>query len=277
MVMGCNENHQPGERFYFGSNFKMHKTFAEVKTFLQFLSQEHQTQPGLQLFVIPPFTSLGGLQDVERPDCLWVGAQNMHWAAAGPYTGEISAGMLSDLKVDLVMLGHAERRHKFGETDTDLHKKVQSAINHQLRILLCVGETAEQREYGITPEILAMQLKVALHDYPIDKLDGLMVAYEPVWAIGAGSQEATPGDISASIRQIKQTLHHIFGDAASHVPVLYGGSVNKDNCGAYVQHTPIDGLFVGRSAWQPEGFMEVLQAALVARQNVQALFDTHAL
>lgn len=257
----------PNRRFYFGSNFKMHKTQAEVKTFVQLLRQLCENQPELQLFIIPPFTALGGLQDITRPDNLWIGAQNMHWASSGPYTGEVSAPMLRDLGVDLVMLGHAERRHKFGETDSDLNKKVQNAMMHGLRVLLCVGETAEQRQFGVTQEVLAMQLKIALHNFPLGQYDHLMVAYEPVWAIGAGSQEARPADITPSITQIKYTLSDIFRNNADHIPVLYGGSVNKNNCAAYVQHTAVDGLFVGRAAWQPEGFTEVLQAALTPLHN----------
>jgi triosephosphate isomerase len=175
--------------------------------------------------------------------------------------------MLRDLGVDLVMLGHAERRHKFGETDIQVNKKVQSAINHQLRVLLCVGETAKQRRAGITDEVLAMQLKVALLGFPDELTDQLMVAYEPVWAIGAGSQEAQPQDIAPSINHIKHTLNTCFGEAARRISVLYGGSVSESNCSDYVQKTEVDGLFVGRAAWQPEGFMNVLRAATTLRHD----------
>lgn len=252
----------PAKHFYFGSNFKMHKTQAEVKAFVQSLIKTYEGQPDIQIFIIPPFTALGGLHGIARPENLWIGAQNMHWANAGPYTGEISAPMLCDLGVDLVMLGHAERRHQFGETDSNLYKKVQSAIHHHLRVLLCVGETAEQRQFGITNEILAMQLKIALFDFPKELSDHLMVAYEPVWAIGEGSQEATPHDIAPSINQIRHTLDTLFGKDAHPIPVLYGGSVNKENCSAYAQKTAVDGLFVGRAAWQIEGFKDVLQTAI---------------
>ncbi len=253
--------------FYFGSNFKMHKTLGEVKTFVLLLKKLCEDRPDLQLFVIPPFTALGGLGELPRPRNLWIGAQNMHWASSGPYTGEIAAPMLRDLGVDLVMLGHAERRHKFGETDSELHRKVQSAVLHHLRVLLCVGETAEQRRFGVTVEVLALQLKIALSDFPAARLDQLVVAYEPVWAIGAGSQEATPAEITPSISQIRATLSARFGGEARHIPVLYGGSVTQHNGGAYVVETGVDGLFVGRAAWQPDGFISVLEAALAARQN----------
>lgn len=250
------------ECFYFGSNFKMHKTLGEVRTFVQSLKAAYENQANLQLFIIPPFTSLGGLQDIARPRNLWIGAQNMHWASSGAFTGEISAPMLRDLGVDLVMLGHAERRHKFGETDSEINRKVQSAIKYHLRVLLCVGETARQREAGITDEILSMQLKVALLNFPDDQVDQLTVAYEPVWAIGEGSQEAAPSDIAPSIEHIRRTLSARFADYTGRIPVLYGGSVTESNCGDYVRETDVDGLFVGRAAWQPEGFTRVLQAAI---------------
>lgn len=249
------------ECFYFGSNFKMHKTLAEVKIFVQRLTEAYADQPELQLFIFPPFTSLAGIQDVARPQNLWIGAQNMHWASSGPFTGEISAPMLCDLGVDLVMLGHAERRYKFGETNNEINRKVQSAINHDLRVLLCVGETAKQRQADITEEVLAMQIKIALLDFPDALTDRLMVAYEPVWAIGTGGQEAPPQDIAPSITHIKRTLANRFGENTRRIPVLYGGSVSESNCRDYVQGTDVDGLFVGRAAWQPEGFMKVLQAA----------------
>jgi len=259
---------QPASPFYFGSNFKMHKTLAEVQVFVKILGDIAAQYPGVQLFIIPPFTTLGGLDAIARPANVWVGAQNMHWADSGAFTGEISAPMLSDLGIDLVMLGHAERRQLFGETDQALRKKVQSAFRNHLRVLLCVGETAEQKQAGIAAETLAMQLKVALGGLDEALLERLIIAYEPVWAIGAGSREAAVEDILPSVEQIRATLGTLFGDAARVVPVLYGGSVNPDNCGQYVRFTPVDGLFVGRSAWQPDGFLKVMEAALRARQPV---------
>lgn len=254
------------EHFYFGSNFKMHKTLAEVKTFVELLKDAYEDQPNLQLFIVPPFTSLGGLQGIVRPQNLWIGAQNMHWARSGAFTGEISAPMLSDLGVDLVMLGHAERRYKFGETDNEIQRKVRAAADNRLRVLLCVGETAKQRRAGTTHEVLAMQLKIALLAFPQEMTNRLMVAYEPVWAIGAGGQEARPSDIAPSIDHIKRTLETRFGENARQIPVLYGGSVSESNCADYVRETDVNGLFVGRAAWELAGFHNVLKAATTFRQ-----------
>lgn len=254
------------ERFYFGSNFKMHKTLAEVRAFVQFLNELAGAHPDVQLFILPPFTALGALDGSRRPGNVWVGAQNMHWAAEGAYTGEISALMLRDLGADLVMLGHAERRHKFGETDSEIQRKVESAAEIGLRVLLCVGETASQRQSGVTGEILALQLKIALQGFS-PQPDRLLVAYEPVWAIGKGGREAAPEEIALSVAQIRAVLAAQWGEAAGAVPVLYGGSVTKDNCGAYVRETGVDGLFVGRAAWTQQGFTAVLEAALDARPS----------
>jgi triosephosphate isomerase len=266
--MTNNTELQPTQTFYFGSNFKMHKTLAEVQGFVKVLGEIAARYPGVQLFIIPPFTTLGGLSEIPRPANVWVGAQNMHWADSGAYTGEISAPMLRDLGIDLVMLGHAERRQLFGETDQALRKKVRNAFRNHLRTLLCVGETAEQKQDGIAAETLAMQLKIALGGLDDSLLERLIIAYEPVWAIGAGSREAAVEDILPSVTTIHSTLEKLFGDTARTVPVLYGGSVNPENCGKYVRATPVDGLFVGRSAWQPDGFLNVMEAALRARQPV---------
>ncbi len=252
------------QRFYFGSNFKMHKTLAEVRAFVQFLNEVVVEHPDVQLFILPPYTALGGLTHITRPPGVWIGAQNMHWANEGAYTGEISAPMLRDLDVDLVMLGHAERRHKFGETDGEIQRKVATAAGSGLRVLLCVGETASQRAADITGEVLTMQLKIALQGCA-PPASRLIVAYEPVWAIGKGGREAQPYEIAQSIAQIRAVLATQLGEAASSVPVLYGGSVTERNCGAYIRETAVDGLFVGRAAWTHEGFAAVLRTALAAR------------
>ncbi len=266
-MMSCTPSHS-SRPFYFGSNFKMHKTTAEVRAFVAFLKETAAVYPGVQLFILPPFTTLGGLVDIPRPANVWIGAQDMHWADSGAYTGAISAPMLRDVGADLVMVGHAERRVLFYDTDQDLNKKILNALRHDLRVLLCVGETAEQRGYGTTEETLATQLRIDLHGFDPRALDRLMIAYEPVWAIGEGSQEATPAEIEPAVQFIRGRLVALFGEAGQTIPILYGGSVNAQNCMPYIHSTSVDGLFVGRAAWQPEGFLSVLKAALSARQTV---------
>jgi triosephosphate isomerase len=192
----------------------------------------------------------------------------MHHELSGAFTGEVSALMLEELSVQMVMLGHAERRQVFGETDANLQRKVDTALARGLRVLLCVGETAWEREQEVTASTLTRQLRIALHNVKPDSLMGsaprLLVAYEPVWAIGEGSTPATPDAIAESIVPIRDVLTDKFPDA--NVPLLYGGSVNLDNCRDYAALSGIDGLFVGRAAWTVDGYLEVLKAGVLASQ-----------
>ena len=251
--------------FYFGTNLKMHGTAAEtlafVQTLEQGLSRYARDSLDVQGFVLPPFTSLPGLVGHTRK--LWVGAQTMHWAEEGPYTGEISPVMLAALGVRLVMLGHAERRHGFGETDEVIQKKVRAAFRREFRVLLCVGETDAQRQRGEGLVVVTKQLESALQGIDREDWDRLLIAYEPVWAIGAGGREAEPGEIRKSLQAIRRTLETLQrgNGVLEHVPILYGGSVTRENCAAYAS-LGIDGLFVGRAAWQAGEFLDVLERSL---------------
>ncbi|NDJ62289.1 MAG: triose-phosphate isomerase [Chloroflexi bacterium] len=251
--------------FYFGTNFKMHQTPTESRQFVSDLHERLGSPDSVQLFVIPPYTSLVWAVEEAVDTGIWVGAQNMHFAERGAFTGEISAAMLQAAGVDMVMLGHAERRQLFGETDAALHKKVQAALRAGLRILLCVGENAEEKAFGIEAETVARQLKIALHNFRSDDLPRLIVAYEPVWSIGEGGTPAGVADVEYTARHIRATLVTLFGTAGQTVPLLYGGSVNLDNCVDYARLDLIDGLFVGRAAWQVAGYVEVFQAGFAAK------------
>jgi triosephosphate isomerase len=250
--------------FYFGSNFKMHQTPAQTAAFIESLRGLQPDEPTIQRFLIPPFTSLATAAHALQGSPIWLGAQNMHWADEGAYTGEIAAPMLRELGVALVMLGHAERRTLFGETDMSLRKKVNAAVKAGLRVLLCVGEQAEQRAVGISQEIVAIQLKSALIDLPAEKLPHLLVAYEPVWSIGEGGTPADPSIVQEMHRWIRSVLLARFGEAAHAIPILYGGSVNLKNCAAYAALPNVNGLFVGRAAWTPQGFVDVMRAGFAA-------------
>jgi triosephosphate isomerase len=253
--------------FLFGTNLKMNQTADESGRFYVELAGSIAPPPGVQLFVIPPFTSLPATiaQKQALGGAIWVGAQNMHWATDGAYTGEISAGMLTALGVDLVLLGHAERRGLFHETDEALNQKVLAAMKTDLRVLLCVGETAAEKAYGVGPETVARQLKIALHTLDVATLPRLQIAYEPVWSIGSGGTPAHPEDVVPIAAHLRQTLQDQFGDAGTHTPILYGGSVDPRNAGSFAHLPNIDGLFVGRAAWTPTGFAQVLTSALAQR------------
>ncbi|CAN5903033.1 triose-phosphate isomerase [soil metagenome] len=262
--------------FYFGTNLKMYGTPAETAAFVEAVERGLEHQSELQCFVLPPFTSLPtlapALERTPKPSHLWLGAQTMHWADEGAYTGEISPLMLKALDVDLVMVGHAERR-RGGETDAVVRKKVSSALRHGFRVLLCVGETRAQKERGTGAAAVSAQLDTALRGVFADDrvadgraADRVMVAYEPVWAIGAAGREADAAEVQAMLKTLRDTLNALFGPR--HVPILYGGSVTEANCAAYARLSEVDGLFVGRAARRADGFLRVLAAALEARSLV---------
>ena len=257
--------------FLVGTNFKMNQTPAESARFYRELAATVSPPPDVRLFVIPPFTSLAAVIEEARSAAgggaapIWVGAQNMHWAAEGAYTGEISAGMLTALGVDFVLLGHAERRRLFGERDEELNRKVLAAVAAGLRVLLAVGETADEKRYGVGPETVARQLKIGLYGLDPAAVPLLQLAYEPVWSIGAEGTPAQPEDIVPIAAHLRSVLGHLFGGAGRDVPILYGGSVDPGNAGSFVRLPDIDGLFVGRAAWTVDGYRRVLDAALRAR------------
>lgn len=253
--------------FYFGSNFKMHQTPTQTAAFITALRQLAPDAPEIQRFLIPPFTSLNTAAPLLQNSPIWLGAQTMHWAEQGAYTGEISATMLQEIGVDLVMLGHAERRTLFGENDVALRKKVNAAAEAGLRILLCVGENAEEEELRISYEVVKIQLRIALFDMTISQMANLCIAYEPVWSIGKDGKPADPFIVEDMHRLIRGELCARFGDEAISIPILYGGSVNRDNCAAYAALPNVNGLFVGRAAWTPEGFVDVMRAGFAAHSE----------
>jgi len=251
--------------FYFGSNFKMHQTPPETERFVAELEKLLPADLSTQIFLLPPFPSLPAAATSLADSEIWLGAQNMHWAEQGAHTGEISPVMLRAVGVDLIMLGHAERREQFGETDEALRKKVAAAAKHGLRILLCVGENAEKRNAGMAEQTITRQLQIALADLPSDTLSSVMIAYEPVWSIGEGGSPADAAIVATMHDEIRSTLFAQFGEAGRAIPILYGGSVNPINCAQYAALSQVDGLFVGRAAWTPSGFVDVLTRALAAK------------
>lgn len=183
---------------------------------------------------------------VDR-DYVLLGAQNMCWEDQGQFTGEISPLMLKELGLDLVMIGPSERRHVFGETDVEENKKVKAALNHGFTTLLCIGETAEEKDFGISAEVLRTQLKVGFHDVPVSQVGKIWVAYEPVWSIGVNGTPATADYAEEMHKVIKGCLREIFGEEADKVPVLYGGSCKSGQCKELIVQPTIDGLFTGRA------------------------------
>ncbi|KUO71641.1 MAG: triose-phosphate isomerase [Clostridia bacterium BRH_c25] len=251
-------------KLYMGTNTKMYKTIADTVDYLNELSTltEDLDRKHLELFVIPSFTALESASKTVSPESIKIGAQNMCWEEQGQFTGEISPLMIKEIGVSIIEIGHSERRHVFGETDTEENKKVLAALKHEFTPLLCVGETLEQRQLNVSDEYLRIQLKVGLDGVTREDAHKLWIAYEPVWAIGVNGIPATAEYADNKQKVIKNTLIELFGDAGLDIPVLYGGSVNPDNVEGLIQMPNIDGLFIGRSAWDAKGFNKLIRQAM---------------
>jgi triosephosphate isomerase len=258
--------------FVFGTNFKMNQTPEESAAFYTQLAESVAIPPDVRVFVIPPFTSLATVTALAREDKseIWIGAQNLHWAPDGAYTGEISAGMLLALGVDLVLIGHAERRQLFRESDPDLNRKVNAALDAGLRVLFAVGETAEERSFGVSAETILRQLKIGLHGVSPRQMELVQVAYEPVWSIGAGGTPAKTEDIAPIAAVMRGALGQMFGQSGDETPLLYGGSVDRSNAGTFTALPDIDGLLVGRACWTVEGFLATYEAGLAGYRSKQS-------
>ena len=237
---------------WIGTSWKMNKTLPEAMAFAEGLAGA-QIDPRLQPFVIPPFTVARQVK-ARLGSAVKVGAQNMHWDDAGAWTGEISAPMLVDCGLDLVELGHSERREHFGETDETVGLKVQAALRHGLTPLICIGETLAEREAGRADAVLAAQVRAALASAK-GSAATILLAYEPVWAIGANGIPATADYADARQAAILDVAQDMLG---RRVPCLYGGSVNPGNCAELITCPHVDGLFIGRSAWEVGGYLDIL-------------------
>lgn len=251
-------------KLYLGTNTKMFKTASETVSYLRELDRytADLSRDELELFVIPSYTALKGARECVPAERVTIGAQNMCWEERGQFTGEISPLMLSEAGVEIVEIGHSERRHTFHETDEEENRKVLCALRHGFRVLLCIGETGEEKAYGIADEVLRIQLKKGLYLMPEDRRNDLMIAYEPVWAIGVEGIPAAPDYVQRAHGTIRQTLCELFGDQGARIPILYGGSVNESNCESLIALDDVDGLFIGRSAWEASRFNRLIRKAL---------------
>jgi triosephosphate isomerase len=246
------------KRYWVGTSWKMNKTLAEARAFAEALAgADADSDPRVQRFVIPPFTTVRDVKQILAATTVKVGAQNMHWADAGAWTGEISAPMLADCGLDLVELGHSERREHFGETDETVGLKVEAAVRHGLTPLICVGETLSERNSGRADETLARQTRAALARLDKDQRAApILLAYEPVWAIGEKGVPASADYADARQKRIAEVAAEALERP---VACLYGGSVNLANCEQLIRCPHIDGLFIGRSAWNVAGYLEILK------------------
>ncbi|MDH3307982.1 MAG: triose-phosphate isomerase [Acidimicrobiia bacterium] len=243
-------------------NWKMHSNHLEAIQMVQKLSYrlDQEDHDRVDVVVVPPFTSLRSVQTVLEVDRIPIGlgAQNCYWEEAGAFTGEVSPAMLAKLSVDWVIVGHSERRAMFGETDETVNRKIKAVLKHEMTPILCVGETAEQREEGQTEAVITTQIPAGLAGLSADDVTRVVVAYEPIWAIGTGNT-AAPDDAGAVCTSIRAILADRWGDAADHVRVLYGGSVNAGNIAGFMAKRDIDGALVGGASLEPDAFASIVR------------------
>jgi triosephosphate isomerase len=244
-------------KHWIGTSWKMNKTLAEAKAFAEALAAADAARdPRIQRFVIPPFTAVREVKAILADTSVKVGAQNMHWADQGAWTGEVSPLMLKDCNLDIVELGHSERREHFGETDETVGLKTEAAVRHGLIPLICIGETLADREGGRARDVLAREVRGALGKLSEEQKQAeILLAYEPVWAIGEKGIPASADYADARQAEIADVAEEVLG---RRIPCLYGGSVNPANCEELIACPNIDGLFIGRSAWKVEGYLDIL-------------------
>lgn len=241
----------------------MFKTVAEARHLVSELVPALQVISGVEKVLCPPFTSLLAVAALLEGTDIGLGAQNMHWELSGAFTGEVSPTMLAEL-CHYVILGHSERRTYFGETDESVNKKVQAALAHALTPIVCVGETLAEYEAGRTGEVVARQMRLGLDglSFPAEANPPLVIAYEPVWAIGTGRASTVEGASKVVGEIIRPALAELFGAGqAQAIRVLYGGSVNAKNAGEFFADPEIDGGLVGGASLKASEFTQIVQAA----------------
>lgn len=245
----------------------MHRTASDTRDLITDIVQRIERIAAVDMVVCPTFTSLPAAFDtLGRHSTLALGAQNMHQGKEGAFTGEISGPMLRELGVRYVILGHSERRQFFGETDRDVAAKSIAASSYLLRPIVCVGETLAQREAHETTAVVEAQIRGSLAGFPNEQISELIVAYEPVWAIGTG-KVATPTQANQVHAKIRKILGELFGPKGLAVRVIYGGSVKPENCAELMVQSDIDGALVGGASLDARSFFDIIETARKARAS----------
>lgn len=241
-------------------NWKMNKTPAEAKTLIEEM-KPLVAGAGCKVVACVPFVDLQTALEAAKGSNIAIGAQNCHFEKSGAFTGEISAPMLKEMGVEYVIIGHSERRTYFGETDVTVNKRTLAALENGLKVILCVGEYLEQREQGVTAELVAMQTKIALQNVPAEKMQDVIIAYEPVWAIGTG-KTATAAQANEVCAVIRATLASLYGEAvAKATTVQYGGSMNAGNADELLAQPDVDGGLIGGASLKAPDFAAIVKAA----------------
>jgi len=249
---------------FIAGNWKMFKTVIEATTFVTDLRAAVKGASGVQIVVGPPFTAIHAAAQAARGSNIEVSAQDLYWEKQGAFTGEVSATMIKEAGATYVIIGHSERRQLFGETDAIVNRKVQSAIAQGLTPIICIGETLEERERNETFAILDRQIKNGLDGVTAEQVAALVIAYEPVWAIGTG-RNATAAQAGEAHAHIRTRLRQWFGaDVADKCRVIYGGSVKPDNIRELIAEPDVDGALVGGASLDVKSFAEIVARAVPA-------------
>ena len=243
-------------------NWTMNKTPAEAKVLLEGIMPLVK-DADCDVIACVPYVDLQTALETTAGSNVQIGAENCHWAESGAFTGEISANMLTSMGVKTVIIGHSERRTYFGDTDVTVQKRVRAALDADMTVILCVGEYLEQREQGVTAEVVAMQTKIDLQGVSKDELKNVIIAYEPVWAIGTG-KTATAEQANEVCALIRGTIADLYDEeAAEGITIQYGGSMNAKNAAELLAQPDVDGGLIGGASLKPADFAEIVKAATV--------------
>jgi triosephosphate isomerase len=248
-------------------NWKMFKTVPESLTFVHGLKKKVAGFDNVEVVLCPPFTALALMSEALCGADISLGAQDVFWEDKGAFTGEVSSVMLKDAGCSHVIIGHSERRQYFGETDEKVNWKVKAVLGQALTPIMCVGETLDEREAGVTKKVVYAQTTAGLADLPPEQPAGMVIAYEPVWAIGTG-RTASDEDARAVIGYIRDIVREQFGaEAAGKVRILYGGSVKPENTAGLMSKSDIDGALVGGASLEVDSFVEIIRRTSELRRG----------
>ena len=244
-------------------NWKMNKTLEEAVSVAVGLKRKFYTFSDADIVICPPFTALSRVQDMIVDSSLMLGAQDMYWEQKGAFTGEISPNMLKDIGCRYIIAGHSERRHIFGETDEEVNKKVRVILKHGMTPIMCIGEKLEEKDHGMTLEVLEKQLLGGLKDMTKDEVKRTIIAYEPVWAIGTG-RTATSKQAQEVHKFIRKYIERTYSkQTSSKIRIQYGGSVKPDNIGQLMVQEDIDGALVGGASLDVNTFAQIVKNAVL--------------
>ena len=248
-------------RTVIAGNWKMNFTPTEAKAFIDAVKPLVAGKNGCDVIFCAPYVTIAAAQEAAKGSNIKIGAQNVHFAEKGAYTGEVSAKMLTECGVEYVIIGHSERRQYFGETDETVNLRTKAALAAGMKVILCLGEVKDQRLSGITDEVVAMQTKLDLKDVSAEEMKNIIIAYEPVWAIGTGLT-ATPEQAEETCGVIRKTLAKIYGEKiAEETTIQYGGSMNEKNAAELLAKPNVDGGLIGGASLVPEKFAAIVEAA----------------